>query len=309
MRPLALLTALALMTACTVPPPEKPVPGGPVEQHLRKAPPRTAPGASDELRRYYARIEDSLSSRGLLRTDGGGTDAPYTSDDLVRNFIQIALFEEYSTVGNRIVPAETPSQLHKWTEPVRLEIIIGAGVDAERADRDRQLVAEYAARLGRVAGHPIDVVGANGNFHVLVLTDSERRAFGPRLQRLIPGIGPAAVRAVTEMPRENYCLVFALDRGGRGVYTQAVAVVRDEHPDLLRRSCFQEEIAQGLGLSNDSPRARPSIFNDDEEFALLTTHDEYLLRMLYDPRMQPGMTMQEALPVARTIAQEILPAS
>jgi hypothetical protein len=309
MRLPALLTALAVLAACAATAPEAPVPGPSAEPRLRQAPPRADPGMSDELRSYYARIEDGLTARGLLRTNGGGTDAPFTTDDLVRNFIQIALFEEYSTVGSRIVPAQTPSQLHKWTEPVRLEMIVGAGVEATRAERDRRLVAEYAARLARVTGHPIDVVDEGGNFHILVLTDRERRAFGPRLQRLIPGISPAAVRTVTEMPRENYCLVFALDRGGRGVYTQAVAMIRDEHPDLLRRSCFEEEIAQGLGLSNDSPRARPSIFNDDEEFALLTGHDEYLLRMLYDPRMQPGMTIQEALPVARTIAREILPES
>jgi hypothetical protein len=309
MRLPALLTALAVLAACAATAPEAPVPGPSAEPRLRQAPPRADPGMSDELRSYYSRIEDGLTARGLLRTNGGGTDAPFTTDDLVRNFIQIALFEEYSTVGSRIVPAQTPSQLHKWTEPVRLEMIVGAGVEATRAERDRRLVAEYAARLARVTGHPIDVVDEGGNFHILVLTDRERRAFGPRLQRLIPGISPAAVRTVTEMPRENYCLVFALDRGGRGVYTQAVAMIRDEHPDLLRRSCFEEEIAQGLGLSNDSPRARPSIFNDDEEFALLTGHDEYLLRMLYDPRMQPGMTIQEALPVARTIAREILPES
>ena len=68
-------------------------------------------------------------------------------------------------------------------------------------------------------------------------------------------------------------------------------MIRAEHPDLLRLSCLHEEIAQGLGLSNDSPAARPSIFNDDEEFALLTRHDELLLTMLYDPRMIPGMSV------------------
>ena len=38
----------------------------------------------------------------------------------------------------------------------------------------------------------------------------------------------------------------------------------------MRRACVHEEMAQGLGLGNDSETARPSIFNDDEEFALLT---------------------------------------
>jgi hypothetical protein len=92
------------------------------------------------------------------------------------------------------------------------------------------------------------------------------------------------------MPRSTYCLVVAWDPDDDGGYEKAVAVIRSEHPDLLRLSCIHEEMAQGMGLSNDSPDARPSIFNDDEEFALLTPHDEMLLRILYDPRLRPGMT-------------------
>jgi hypothetical protein len=83
-------------------------------------------------------------------------------------------------------------------------------------------------------------------------------------------------------------------------------VIRAEHPDLLRLSCLHEEVAQGLGLANDSPTARPSIFNDDEEFALLTRHDELLLRILYDARLRPGMQSREAAPIARAIAEELV---
>jgi hypothetical protein len=82
-------------------------------------------------------------------------------------------------------------------------------------------------------------------------------------------------------------------------------VIRAENPDLLRLSCIHEELAQGLGLANDSPAARPSIFNDDDEFALLTTHDEQLLRMLYDSRLRAGMSAADAQPIVRTIAREI----
>ncbi len=57
---------------------------------------------------------------------------------------------------------------------------------------------------------------------------------------------------------------------------------------------------------SDSPTARPSIFNDDEEFALLTRHDELLLRILYDRRLQPGMTKAQAVPIVRQIAAELL---
>jgi hypothetical protein len=278
----------------------------PARQNAAEVPARNQ---SAELEVYYSRVQDGLVSRGLLRTDEGGPDTPFTADDLVRNFERIALFEEYATVGGRIVAAQTESQVHKWVEPVRIEVLIGPAVSDEKAARDRASVEKYAARLSSVSGHPIRVVDDGGNFHVLILTEGERRAFGPSLRNLVPGIGSAAVETVTDMSRQNYCLVFALDRAGRGVYSQAVAVIRAEHPDLLRLSCLQEEIAQGLGLSNDSPLARPSVFNDDEEFGLLTTHDEYLLKMLYDPRIRPGMGAGEAMPLARVIANELVPSS
>jgi hypothetical protein len=95
-------------------------------------------------------------------------------------------------------------------------------------------------------------------------------------------------------------------KGNSGAYTRAFAVIRAEHPDLLRLSCLHEEIAQGLGLPNDSPRARPSIFNDDEEFALLTDHDELLLRMLYSRELRAGMTLSEARPIAESLARRLL---
>jgi hypothetical protein len=85
-----------------------------------------------------------------------------------------------------------------------------------------------------------------------------------------------------------------------------VALIRAEHPELLRSACIHEELAQGMGLANDSPAARPSIFNDDEEFGLLTRHDELLLKMLYDPRLRTGMTAAEAEPIIQRIATELL---
>jgi hypothetical protein len=114
------------------------------------------------------------------------------------------------------------------------------------------------------------------------------------------------LRAVLNMPRSTYCLVVGFSSGAGSVYSQAVAVIRAEHPDLMRLACIHEEIAQGLGLVNDSPQARPSIFNDNEEFGLLTRHDELLLRLLYDSRLTPGMTVAVAEPLVRTIAAELL---
>jgi hypothetical protein len=74
----------------------------------------------------------------------------------------------------------------------------------------------------------------------------------------------------------------------------------------LHLSCLHEEIAQGLGLPNDSPAARPSIFNDDQEFALLTPMDEMMLKMLYNPALTPGMTADQARPIIDQLATALV---
>ena len=123
----------------------------------------------------------------------------------------------------------------------------------------------------------------------------------------MPNADPRSVALLRNLPRSIQCIVMTTSEPSNPFeHDTALAVVRAEHPDLLRKSCYHEEMAQGLGLSNDSPNARPSIFNDDDEFALLTSHDEKLLTMLYDPRLRQGMTADEARPVTRILARELM---
>ena len=259
---------------------------------------------SRELADYYQRVQDGFLAQGLLRTDGGGPDTPFSRSQLVENFIRIALFEEYTNDGGRLVARQSPSRLHRWEQPINMQLVFGDSVPDDHKRTDRDNVANFSTRLSRISGVPIRMVSQGANFHVFFLSENERRAMGPTLRRIVPGISDTAVRTVTDLPRSSYCLVFAFDSNNDNRYSQAVAIIRSEHPDLLRLSCIHEEIAQGLGLSNDSPAARPSIFNDDEEFGLLTTHDEFLLRMLYDPRMRAGMDAAQARAVANVIAGE-----
>jgi len=263
---------------------------------------------SQDLARYYASLQNDLLTRGLLRTDGGGPDTQFSPDDLARNFETIAFFDEYSrgtaTPSRRLGAS---GQLSRWTGPVRISTEFGASVSLEQRNKDKASITGYAARLARVTGHPISAVSGNGNFHVFVAGEDDSAYVQQRLKQLVPNISQAELNLFTDLPRSYYCLVVAVsDAHATSTYTRAVALIRAEHPDLVRLSCIHEEIAQGLGLPNDSPRARPSIFNDDDEFALLTTHDEMLLKMLYDPRLKPGMTTDQAQPVVRIIARELM---
>ena len=297
------------LTACEVAAPVAPVPVPPARPDRPAARPEPAPlptRLSVETAIYYARVQASFQVRGLMRTDAGGADAPFSTRDVVESFMQIAFYAEYADRGGRLVPVATASRMQRWERPVAIRVIAGPAVPAAQAAQDRANITGFAARLARVSGHPVAVTAGGGNFTVLILTEDERRAFGPRLNQIMPGLSPATVGVILNMAPSTYCLVVARAANGSNVYAQAVAVIRAEHPDLLRLSCIHEELAQGLGLANDSPRARPSIFNDDEEFALLTRLDEVLLKILYDPRLHPGMTETEARPIVEQIAEEIM---
>ena len=285
-----------------MPAPSAPVPSGP----RPPADARDGPSArSQTLAAHYARTERDLRGRGLLRIDGGGPDTPWTETDLLRNFEAIVFYDEYAPGAGFRASSGRPGGLRKWTAPVRYGLEFGTSVPDDQRAADGGTVAGYAARLARAARHPISMAGRGANFHILVMGEDDRAEGLARVRALAPGIDAATFRVFRNMPRSIHCLVVAFsDKGNPHSYDRAIAWVRAEHPALMREACFHEEMAQGLGLADDSPRARPSIFNDDEEFAYLTTHDEALLRLLYHPDLTPGMTPDEARPILRRLLDE-----
>ncbi|WGV16370.1 DUF2927 domain-containing protein [Fuscovulum ytuae] len=306
MKPFTPLAALALagLTACisTTPP-------GPTRQvtpAVNVTAPNGVSAASAAAAAHYGRVQAQLLSQGLLRTDGGGPDTPFTDRMLAENFIRIALFDEYTRTAGGPVQRVTESRIRKWAAPVRVGLRFGASVPPDRRAADTARVASFLSRLSSITGHPIALDDRAPNFFVQIVSEDERRALGPQIRAALPGLSAPEVAAITDMPRSTYCLVYAMSAGDGATYTRAFAVIRAEHPDLLRLSCLHEEITQGLGLANDSPSARPSIFNDDEEFALLTRQDELMLKMLYNPALRPGMTQTEARPIVESLATRLL---
>lgn len=303
-----LLTALAaceaVLTPPVAPPPDTPENPEPAPQ---PAPQVTPPSeASRELSVYYQRLQNDLLVQGLLRVDGGGPDTMFTASQLARNFVRIALFNEYQDDTDLSSPIATVSKLRRWEQPIRMQVEFGRSVTPEQQNLDRTSVSAYAARLSRLTGVPISQSDRNPNFHVLFYSEDDRVASADRLRSLIPGMSQRTLQALINLPRDQLCVVIGTFAPDGARYQKAVAIIRAEHPSLMRTACIHEELAQAMGLANDSPQARPSIFNDDEEFGLLTTHDELLLRMLYDDRFETGMAPNVAAPIARDITAEYL---
>ncbi|MCV2871296.1 DUF2927 domain-containing protein [Defluviimonas sp. WL0050] len=269
----------------------------------------TTPSPQSQVERaYYARVEANYLAQDLLRVDGGAEDAPFGPRELAENFLRIAFFDEFTERGGQLVAEASENRLHRWRQPVRIGVEFGASVPLEQRRADEAVISDYASRLSRLTGLPIRVSTWRPNHVVMIVNAGERAGVVDRIRVFAPEVSDAALDSVAHMRPDTYCTVFSFTPGQSASYSGALTVIRGELPDRLRLSCIHEELAQSLGLVADHPRARPSIFNDNEEFALLTRQDELMLRMLYDRRLSPGMTLAEARPIVEAMAAELLPA-
>ncbi len=258
-----------------------------------------------QLASYYRQMETQLVSQGYLRQDrrAGGLD----SETLAENFMAIAMRSEYSLRGGSASHSGHAAPLRRWEQPIRVGLVFGPSVGAAQRRQDTALVGQVASRLQRASRHPISLANSNTNFHILVLNDEERANARSILRQLAPQLSRAAQNAVLRMRPNTFCMVIAIPGSDAAQgYQQAIAIVRAEHPPRMRQSCIEEEMAQGMGLPNDSPNAHHSIFNDNEEFGVLTRHDELLLRMLYHDSLTCGMSPRAVGQQVEHLAQLVL---
>lgn len=256
--------------------------------------------AGEQTTEYWRKYQAMLTGKGLLKADRDPAYAPYTNADLVRNFHAIMLHREHANVGGNFVKNGAPRRLKKLETDVRMTIS-GSTLDA----KDREHIYDAMNRLGRATGVRMTESGVDPMIRLMILTREERLAFSrqaaddPRWHFIAQNVANDLGRAVcgTYYSRDR-------QRPGRVDY---IIVIPAEVQGILRRSCIEEELGQAFGPGADFDEARPSIFNDDAEFALMTRHDEDLMRILYDPRLKAGMTADEAMPIVKRIVEELRP--
>ncbi|MEM0923118.1 MAG: DUF2927 domain-containing protein [Pseudomonadota bacterium] len=256
---------------------------------------------------YWVAYEANLQLDGKLRTERAPADAPFDRSDLALHFSKTAfgLDPEFLKDLDEEARADI-NVIRRWGGPIRYAVygILG--------ETDRIALAEVTERISRASGIAMtptrDPAAADWNLGIYVFGYDERRAFLDHLR----GDGDEALHALFAglFSDEVICsgtMLRRTDESGNltAEFGHALVFIRAELPDTLRRSCIEEELAQGMGLIRDDDGVRPSLFNEDEEFALMTLHDEMLMRILYDPRLKPGMTKEEAMPIVHRIAAEL----
>ncbi|MGF1553134.1 MAG: DUF2927 domain-containing protein [Paracoccaceae bacterium] len=254
----------------------------------------------------WAGYERAALRLGKMRLERRPADLPVSRQALADNFRRIAFGIETDVLAHDDPMASTGGVLRRWRRPVRWAVTsFGPEAGAHRA-----AVEAMTRRLATATGHAIapavEDAGEAANLAVMFLRPEDYAPIAARLAAR-PGGG---------------WLAHQLDRFGRAGHTPcvgiflhardasagepdeilyALALIRAGLPERLARACVEEELAQAMGLPNDDADVRPSVFNDDQEFALLTAHDEALLAILYDARLRPGMSEAEAMALVPAI--------
>ena len=260
---------------------------------------------SRQLKQRYDHLATGLIAQGLLRTDGGSKSPRATPEALIELFNSLAFYDEYEPSSGFQPAQATPTALSKWQRPVKINLHFGPSLNPETRVTDTKFLSDYAAQLSNITRHPIELTTELGNFHVVVVDEVHRMNMVQNLRKKDVLVPPNIQQIIQQIPADIHCMVLMLSaRHCPHIHEQALAMIRAEHPPVLKKACFHEEIAQGLGLHNDNPAAHPSIFNDDDEFALLTEQDALLLRILYDPRLPAGIELHEAQPILKQLIIE-----
>ncbi|HLF96862.1 MAG TPA: DUF2927 domain-containing protein [Methylococcaceae bacterium] len=231
---------------------------------------------------------------GLLLAGALAAGTPRAADETARwqrpevilsSFAEIALRSEYGAASQR-------KTLAKWVSPIRIGIEHRVGEAEKHAD----LVRMHADHLASLTQHPIEIVKDASEANVRLIFSREERFLAEARAELGVGAGRIAPSATC---MSSY-------RTHNGEITQATILIPVDRASAHRKlvACIVEELTQALGLPNDSRAVYPSIFNDHSTDHLLSGLDYLLLRILYDPRMVPGMAREDALRAAGTIVGE-----
>jgi len=255
---------------------------------------------------YYERLEKQKLAVGLLRQDGGGSDTPFDSDDIARAFEKLAFFNEYSISQNTLEPNLTPVSLAKWNTPIYIATKFGSSVAPKEKKRNLKEVEDFSKNLSEITDHRIEMSDRNSNMFVIFGNQEEIPILIKEVSFISTGFDPQKTKLLSKLPKDIQCLAMTSVKADTiGNIVSALIIIRSELPNLLKKACIQEEMAQGLGLSNDSHLARPSIFNDDDEFATLTEFDKILLKILYDKRLKSGSFFQYSSDIIKQISLEL----
>jgi len=209
----------------------------------------------------------------------------FSDNEIMNGFFKIAFGAELQTTGRT-------DRVRKYAAPVRVYVD-----NRSKVDRRAELAAVVADIRARVKNLDIEITPDRNlaNVKVTLVRDRDlaqtiRRFYGrERAEQIQRSLNPQCLSGFRK--DESYRIV-----------SSDVIIVADAG-DFLFRDCAYEELLQALGPINDDASVPWTMFNDDVSMGFFDVYDQYLLNILYDPRVRPGMTAAEV----RALLPQVLP--
>jgi len=207
----------------------------------------------------------------------------FTDTEIVDGFFKTAFGAEYHLAGR-------VDRIRKYDNPVRVF------ADGNRADRKAQL-AKVIADIGAKVRHlDIAVTDRSETANVLVKLVRDHDLY-PTIASFY---GRERAREI-KTSLDPQCLSgFRKNEAYEIQHSDVILTV--DNGDFVFLDCAYEELLQALGPINDTSSVPWTMFNDSVSMGFFDVYDQYILNLLYDPRIKAGMTVQEV----RAVLPEVL---
>jgi hypothetical protein len=210
----------------------------------------------------------------------------FTDAEIVDGFYKVTFGAEFHVAGR-------VDRIRKYDGPVRVYIDSRA-----KPNRSQQVAAVVADIRKRIRHLDMQVIDTRGRANMVVTLVRDRD-----LARTIRSFYGAARARRIQNSLEPQCLSgFRKDDSFRIVHADVILVA--DAGEFVFYDCVYEELLQALGPINDDASVPWSMFNDDVQMGFFGLYDQFLLNILYDPRIRPGMTRAEV----EAVLPEVLPA-
>ncbi|MBR0893326.1 DUF2927 domain-containing protein [Bradyrhizobium tropiciagri] len=210
----------------------------------------------------------------------------FTDAEIVEGFLKTAFGAEYHLAGR-------VDRIRKYDKPVRVF------ADGSRADRKAQLAKVIADIRTRVQHLDIAMTDDKDAANVAVKLVRDRELYRTiatfygqeRAKEIRSSLDPQCLSGFRK--NENYEI------------EHSDVILTVDNGDFIFLDCAYEELLQSLGPINDTATVPWTMFNDSVSMGFFDVYDQYLLNLLYDPRIKPGMNVQEVKAVLPAVLTDV----
>jgi hypothetical protein len=210
----------------------------------------------------------------------------FTDSEITEGFFKTAFGAEYHLAGR-------VDRIRKYDAPVRVF------ADGTRADRKAQLAKIVADIAAKVQHLDIAMASRSDEANVLVKLVRDRD-----LNRTISTFYGSERAREIRTSLDPQCLS-GFRKNEKYEIEHSDVILTVDNGDFVFFDCAYEELLQSLGPINDTSSVPWTMFNDNVSMGYFDVYDQYILNLLYDPRIKAGMTVQDVKAVLPDVIVDV----